>query len=216
MQNFNYLNKMENKTMKREKLFLPVLIALLISVTSAASAQFRFGIKGGYNLATVKFNKDVLRSENVDGFHVGPLIEFIPDAGVGFDFAILYSRKGFFLENANEGITNDYLEIPVNLKMKIGIPVISPYFAAGPYVAFRVDGDKLWDIVDVNNVKSQIEAKSFAAGLNFTAGVELVNRIQVGLTYNWGLTDNYSSRNGDLSDFRGKPHTWMISATLMF
>ena len=197
--------------MKRKKCLLPILMVLLICTTSTAYAQFRFGLKGGYNLATVKFNKEILHSENVDGFHIGPIFEFLSETGAGVDFAILYSRKGFF-ENDMK-YTNDYLEVPVNLKMKIGLPVLSPYFAAGPYVGFRVSGDKLRDIVDIQNVKRQIEAKSFAAGLNFTAGIEVLNRIQVGLTYNWGLTDNYAIES---LDYSGKTRTWMLSATLMF
>ena len=198
--------------MRRKKWLLLILI---VFVTSAANAQFRFGIRGGYNIATVKFNKDVLRSDNTDGFQVGPVFEFMFDGPVGIETGIFYARKGFFTENNN--FTNDYLEVPVNLKLKLDLPAVSHYFAAGPYVGFRVDGDKLRDIVNVNNVKGQLEAKSFAAGLNFTAGVELFSRIQVGLTYDWGLTDNYKTFDiNNVKEYSGKAHTWLISATLMF
>jgi hypothetical protein len=80
-----------------------------------------------------------------------------------------------------------------------------------------VAGDKIKDVVNVHNIKNQIEAKSFAAGLNFTVGAEIVSRVQVGLTYDWGLTDNYKNFNaGDPTEYVGKTHTWMISATLLF
>jgi len=201
--------------MKRKKWFLPVLITLLTLATSMVHAQFRFGIKGGANISTVSFSKDVLNSENVTGFHVGPLFEFLSDIGTGIDLAILYSQKGFYAND--DSFVSDYIEIPLNLKTKINLPVIAPYFAAGPYVNFLVGGDKEKSIKEfIRNVDGQIKAKSFGAGLNFTAGIELLKRIQVGLTYNWGLTDNYSTREGNLNDFKGKPHTWMISATLMF
>ena len=201
--------------MKRKKWLLPVLLVVMICVSSMASAQLRMGFKGGFNIASVKFNKDVLDSENINGFHIGPVLEFMPDTGIGLEVGLLYSRKGFYLKDND--FTNDYLEIPVNLKCKIGLPLVAPYFAAGPYVSFRVGGDKIKDIVDINNVRSQIEAKSFGAGLNFTAGVEVLNRIQVGLTYDWGLTDNYKSFDAsDINDYKGKGHTWLVSATLMF
>jgi len=201
--------------MKREKWLLPVLMVLLIISTSTLHAQFRIGIKGGANIATVKFNKDVLNSENVTGFHIGPVFEFIPEAGLGVDFGILYSQKGFYAND--DSFVSDYIEVPVNLKMKIGLPLISPYFAAGPYVNFLVGGDKKRNIGDfLKNIDGQVKAKTFGAGLNFTAGAEVLSRIQIGLTYNWGLTDNYSTRSGNISDFTGKPHTWMISATLLF
>jgi len=197
--------------MERKKWLLLILIVFAVS---AANAQVRLGFKGGFNISAVKFNKDVLSVENINGFHVGPMLEFIPESGIGMDIGILYSRKGFYVKGEDDEFTNDYLEVPVNLKCKIGLPVIAPYFAAGPYVSFRVAGDKIKDIVNVHNVKSQLEAKSFGAGLNFTAGVELLRRIQVGLTYDWGLTDNYKTFNS--GDLTGKTHTWLISATLLF
>ena len=201
--------------MERKKWLLPVLMVLLICTTSTANAQFRFGIKGGANISTVSFSKDILNSENVTGFHVGPVFEFLSKGGVGVDLALLYSQKGFYANY--DSYISDYLEVPLNLKIKIGVPILSPYFAAGPYVNFLVGGEKERNIKDyVKNVEGQLKAKSFGAGLNFTAGVEVLRRIQVGLTYNWGLTDNYSMFNGAIKDFTGKPHTWMISATLMF
>jgi hypothetical protein len=203
--------------MEKKKWMLPVLVVMMFFATSEVSAQLRFGIKGGYNIASVKFNKDVLKSDNVDGFQLGPVLEFmIPGSAVGFDFGVLYTRKGFFSKEDDTKFTNDYIEVPVNLKLKLGLPLVSPYFAAGPYVGFRVEGDRLKEIV-VDNVKRQFEAKSFAAGLNFTAGVEVFNRVQVGLTYDWGLTDNYKTFDkNDTNQYRGKGHTWLLSAALFF
>ena len=205
--------------MERKKWFLPVLLVMMILVSSIANAQVRMGFKGGFNIASVKFNKDVLNAENINGFHIGPVLEFMPESGIGLDAALLYSRKGFYSKNISrdESFTNDYLEVPVNLKCKIGLPVVSPYFAAGPYISFRVAGDKEKNSAIADGVIDQIKAKSFGAGLSFTAGVEVVSRIQVGLTYDWGLTDNYETfKAGSLSEYKGKGHAWLISATLMF
>ncbi len=198
--------------MKCKKWLLPVLLVLMIFAVSEANAQFRFGVKGGYNLATVKFNKDALKSDNVDGFHVGPIFEFMFDGPIGVDFGLLYTRKGFFSEDKDSGITNDFLEVPVNLKIKLGLPVLSPYVAAGPYASFIVGGEKSIKNI-VSGFENQLKAKTFGAGLNFTAGVEVMSRVQVGLTYNMGITDNYQEYNGSLT---GKTHTWLFSATLLF
>ena len=201
--------------MKKRKLFLVISVVMLMLATSAAHAQFRFGIKGGVNISTVSFNKDVVHPDNITGFHVGPLFEFLSKMGSGVDFAILYSQKGFHAND--DSFVSNYLEVPVNLKMRINVPVVAPYFSAGPYVNFLVGGDKEKNIKDyIHDVDGQIKAKSFGAGLNFAAGVEIINRIQVGLIYNWGLTENYSTMNGNMSDLKGKPHTWMISAAIMF
>ena len=207
--------------MKAGKLLL--IIAAFFAI-STANAQFRFGVKGGVNIAKVSFDKDVFNSGNVTGFHVGPMVEgMFGQGGIGFDAGVLFSQKGF--DTDDKTVKNTFLEVPVNLKFKFGLPLINPYFAAGPYIDFRVSGDKLRDI-SYKDVKHQVESKSFGAGLDFVAGAELFDKLQVGLTYSWGLTNDYktfysdsnylSSLRYDLTPYKGKPHTWSISAAFLF
>lgn len=195
--------------------FLLIIVALF--AVSTANAQFRFGVKGGVNISKVKFNKDAFKSDNVTGFHVGPALEgMFGKGGVGFDAALLYSQIGF--ESDDETVKNAYLEVPVNLKFKFGTPLVNPYVAAGPYVGFRVAGDKVWDVKEnAEGVKEQIKARSFGAGLNFSAGAEIFSMLQLGVTYSWGLTEDYKTfASNDVDSYKGKPHTWKISAIIFF
>lgn len=196
-----------------KKTVVLTILALMALVTVPAKAQLRFGVKGGVNISSVHFNSDILNADNVTGFHIGPMIETtIPLVGVGLDAAILYSQKGMGV--GPEEIKTDYLDVPVNLKWKFGLPIVKGYFAAGPYVGFRVGGDKIWDVIG-----EQIEAKSFSAGLNFGAGVELLSHLQVGFNYGLGLTDNYSSKAlSGVSNEKttGKNRGWAITAAILF
>ena len=195
--------------MKRVQ-YLLILGALL--VVSSVDAQVRFGAKAGLNIAKAEFNKDAFKSDNITGFLVGPTVEaMFGKGGLGLDLALLYSQKGF--DSDNEKVKNSYLEVPVNLKFKLGMPLVNPYFSVGPYVGFRVSGDKRWDV----GIKEDIKAKSFSAGLNFGLGAELFDKLQVGLNYGWGLTDNYGNFDGnDLDSYTGKSHTWSVSAAFFF
>ena len=186
------------------------MLCALFSV-STANAQFRFGIKGGANIVNVKFNDEVLKSDNITGFHFGPVIEsMFGRGGIGFDLALLYSQKGF--EAGTRTVKNDFLEVPVNVKFKFGTPLVNPYFAVGPYAAFRVNGEETWNLI-VNQVKTQ----SFGAGLNFAAGAEIFDHLQLGVTYSLGLTDDYKTFKPDLAgSYFGKVHTWQIAATFFF
>ena len=137
--------------------------------------------------------------------------------GVGIDAAVLYSQKG--LETTSAGgvktsMKTDYIDVPVNLKWKFGLPIVKAYLAAGPYIGFRVGGDKFWDIP--GSVADQVKAKNFSAGLNFGAGVELISHLQVGFNYGLGLTDNYSIEKVNLSDGAGKNRGWSITAAILF
>ena len=193
--------------MNMKKIVGFLMVALLALMALPANAQLKFGIKGGVNISSVHFNSDVLKADNVTGFQVGPMIETtLPLVGVGIDAAVLYSQKG--LE------TTDYIDVPVNLKWKFGLPIVKAYLAAGPYIGFRVGGDKFWDIP--GSVADQVKAKNFSAGLNFGAGVELISHLQVGFNYGLGLTDNYSIEKVNLSDGAGKNRGWSITAAILF
>lgn len=189
------------------------ILVLMALVVLPAEAQLRFGVKGGVNISSVHFNSDLLDADNVTGFQIGPMIETsIPLVGVGVDAAILYSQKGMGI--GSEEIKTDYIDVPVNLKWKFGLPIVKAYLAAGPYVGFRVGGDKVWKVIG-----EQIEAKSFSAGLNFGLGVELLSHLQVGFNYGLGLTDNYSSTalsvlNNEKTT--GKNRGWAVTAAILF
>lgn len=197
-----------------------VLVAVLIGFVVPAEAQLRFGVRGGVNISSVHFSSDDLKSDNITGFHIGPMIETtLPLVGLGLDAAILYTQKGMDFkqkgaEVESESIRTDYIDVPVNLKWKLGLPLVKPFIAAGPYVGFRVGGDKVWDIP--GNMIDQVKAKSFSAGLNLGVGAEVFNHLQVGLNYNLGLTNNYSAQKPGLANKNGKNRGWAVTAAILF
>ena len=186
-----------------------LILALVAWMAVPAQAQFKWGIKGGANISSIHFSDlpETFSTDNLTGFHIGPTIELMaPFIGLGFDASILYSQTG--MEIGTQKIKSDYLNVPVNLKWNIGIPAVKVFAAAGPYVGFRLGGGKIWDVLS-----DQIESKSFSAGLNLGAGVELIQHLQISATYQLGLTDNYSVKQLKID---GKNRGWMISAAILF
>lgn len=192
-----------------------VLIIMMALIAVPAKSQLKFGIKGGLNISSVHLNSDILKADNVTGFQIGPMIETtIPLIGVGLDAAILYSQKGMDMKSDNgpsTSVKTDYIDVPVNFKWKFGLPILKAYIAAGPYVGFRVGGDKFWEVP--GSIVGQVKAKTFSAGLNFGIGAELIRHLQVGINYGLGLTENYSAENFDLN---AKNRGWSITAAILF
>lgn len=191
------------------KRFYLLMLILFSIVALPAQAQFSWGVKGGANISSLHFSDlpETFSKSNITGFHIGPTIELIaPVVGLGFDASILYSQTG--VEMGRQKIKNDYLDIPVNLKWKFGLPSLKVYLAAGPYVGFRLGGAKVWEVIS-----DQISSKSFSAGLDFGAGVELFRHLQVGVNYQLGLTENYSMKNLNIG---GKNRGWQLSAAILF
>lgn len=190
---------------------LVVLVIMTLTVFPA-DAQMRFGVKGGVNVSTIHFSGDVKRnfnSGNVTGFHIGPMLEAtVPLLGIGFETALLYTQRG--VEVGPEAIKNDYLDVPIHLKWKFGLPIVKAYIATGPYFGFRVGGDKVWNIPGV--VANQIKANSFSSGWDFGVGAEILSHLQVGVNYGLGFTNNYSVNGDD----NGKNRGWYITAAILF
>ena len=176
------------------------LLMVSVLVTTTAFSQIRLGAKAGVNLSRVTSHSS-FKDDNVTGFHIGPSAEWLINGTFGIEGALLYSQKGLKFENGTQVSTNKvgYLEIPLSLKYKLNaFEAVRPYLTAGPYINFKVDGDDTFN--DMNNsLSEQWKAKSFGAGLTFSAGVELFKFLQVGARYDLGLTDNYKQSDGDYS-----------------
>ena len=60
-----------------------ILLAVMALIAVPAKSQIKFGIKGGLNISSVHFNKDLVGKDNVTGFNIGPMVEVMaPIMGV--------------------------------------------------------------------------------------------------------------------------------------
>ena len=203
--------------MKKQKKRQYWALAIFLLAPVIVNAQLNLGVKGGLNIATVKFDREVVNSDNITGFQLGPMVEYLNSTtGWGMDVALLFTQKG--CEWEKRAVKNNYLEMPLNVKWKMQTPLVKPYIAAGPYVGVRMGGRKFWDLKGISSdVEREMKAGTFSAGLNFSAGAELLGFLQIGLNYGWGLTDNYKTFDaGNPQEYKGKTHTWSISAAVLF
>jgi hypothetical protein len=101
------------------------------------------------------------------------------------------------------------LEIPVNLKYTLGLgSMFGIYLAAGPDFFFNF---KDFDGIGVNTEKSQV-------AINVGAGLKLLRKLQVGLTYQIPMSDSYTvdmlGRSASKAGVKTK--TWQVSLAYIF
>ena len=131
-----------------------VIVALLTLIgTASASAQFKWGPRVGINTSKLHFDKSNFNTKNMTGFTGGLQIEFTaPIIGIGMDASVMYVNRGIndpIVELDNNGVAgslvdnkhrSSYIEIPLNLKYKLGLPVVNnivtPFIFTGPSFAF--------------------------------------------------------------------------------
>lgn len=202
--------------MKAIKRILAVVL-LAVCVTLPASADFRLGVKAGAAISTLKLDKSAFDHKNVGGFTGGVMAEFtVPVVGIGCDASVLYARRSFELVDAGKDYTDNrnYIDIPVNLKWKIGIPVvgkiITPFITTGPDFSF---------LCSKKNFEDAWKSRTFDVAWNVGAGVQLLNHVQVAASYGFGLTNSASGKdalNGSWKDFKGKNRFWTVTLAYLF
>ncbi len=121
---------------------------LLLAVVTAASAQVRFGVKGGLNLTHISFEEsEIYDIEKGAGFFIGPMVKLSLPIGLGFDVAVLYDQRnakqrsvGLMGGRAYQTtIKQHQIAVPVNVRYGFGLAKVAElYVFAGPQISFNV------------------------------------------------------------------------------
>lgn len=197
-----------------KKLFASIAALLLWSVTSSASAQtlfdgsengeYRIGIQLGFNAPT--FGGDQYKSTIGWNFGVTSVLNtesFIPDSYLRG--SLLYTRKGAAAGmDAPMGIGTihnlttyqHYLELPIHFGYAYALnDLVTLMGETGPYFGFRASGSVRFDNMEISQFKKdQVkkyfpDIKRFDWGWGIHAGVMLVNKYQLMVGYDWGLSN---------------------------
>ena len=195
------------------------LVVLLATMTVAAQAQVKFGVKGGLNITSMKFDQSVVDKSNQAGFFIGPTVKFtLPVVGLGIDAAALYDQRS--AKVADETLKQQSIQIPVNLRYGIGLgSTASIYIFAGPQFGFAI-GDKSKNIVD-NALEWRLKDSNLSA--NVGLGLMLLDHLQISANYNIALgttgevdVNNALSTTWDTAIGKAKANAWQLSVAYFF
>lgn len=206
---------------------LSIMVIALLATTFVTNAQIRFGVKAGLNVNHLSL-KNV--SENFDtnngcGFTGGVMTEIgIPLGGLAVDASFMYTHmtgKTTIVTNNDDGTpveesvhqSKNFLEIPVNLKYKFGLPVVnymfSPYLLTGPTFAFKMGG----------HGNTLLNTKDVQYSWNFGLGFEIVKHLQIQAAYSLGINNILKTTGiatSTSNDIKLKNNYWTITAAYLF
>lgn len=183
-----------------------ITVALLMISVFQSSAQVKFGLKAGLNLANMVIkDKDEIYSKDFKskaGYHFGVTAEYALNEALSVEPALLLSTKGFKMSESYSGdeyttkANLNYLEIPINGIYKMDFGGTKLYVNAGPYLGFALSGkskttatgepDETTTIKIGSGTNKDIKGLDF--GANIGAGVEF-GVITFGLQYGIGLAN---------------------------
>lgn len=167
--------------MKKVGLILAVgMFAVLLALPQTASADVRFGIKGGANVANVNGDfADALGDwKSTVGFCGGIFLELNFGRVLTIQPEILYTMKG--ADTADGGkLKFDYIEIPVLLKLRIPTGSVHPFVFAGPAFGFTLKS--ALEGIELEDFPKTDYSAVLGAGLQLGYSIHIDVRYTVGL-----------------------------------
>lgn len=198
--------------------------ALLLSFITTASAQVRFGVKAGLNLANISF-KDFGELEPstsmLPNFMVGGQVEFDFSENLGLGIGVQLNGKGaksefeFLGETIESKVNPMYIQVPVMLQYRN-----SGFFAGvGPYAGFGLFGKAKSDGADDEDLSFGNSVEDDFAPLDFGAGIELgyeFGSLRATASYNLGLANAIPKDQREGTDASAKHNVIGIALAYLF
>ena len=160
-------------------------LALGLACALPLPANAQVGLLAGYNRDTLD---EFLPARGFDftdlagGFHVGVFLN-LNLATFALRPALVYHRVTELVAEAGDERVRfdiDLLEIPVDVRLRLPLPIMRPYLLAGPVFTFPSSGfEGVDDILATSPVRAEI-----GAGLELDAGVRLWPEIRYGFGIN--------------------------------
>ena len=192
-----------------KKTFSIFVIAATLLVTLPATAQIKFGIRGGANLVNMKFNNGTFEKNNRAGFYVGPTVKFtVPIVGLSLDASALYDEKTAKVDGAT--MKAQSIDIPINVRYGIGLSSVANIFLfAGPQFGFNVASDKKF-----YDSAKEWTWKSSNVSVNVGVGCTVLKHVEVKANYNIACTKSVEDSNN--SDISAKYNSWQLGLAYYF
>ena len=201
-----------------------LFVAALLMASPAQAQGVKFGIKGGFNITDMKFDKSStansiyeMGKKNKNGWYVGPTLKGTIIGGLGFDIAGLYDQRE--TEVNGETVKQKFIYVPLNLRFNIGLgSLASVYLAAGPQIGFNIGDSEIEWKTATDYAQNKFQLKKSTFGVNIGAGVTVLKFLEVGAVYSIPLGNTADLDIGNLQStfdqYSVKSNSFQVSAAI--
>ena len=157
------------------------ILALVLALPMVG--QVRLGVRGGMTVGKLRFDRDVMNSDNRVGYTGGLLLDMnIPVVGLGLEVSAMYTHRDNRLTDHERVYKRHFFDFPVLARYRLSLPavqrIIAPYIFTGPCFSILFnEGDK----TDMDNSKTYL---SWDVG----GGVDLFGHLRIAASYGIGMT----------------------------
>jgi len=200
------------------------LFILLFLLPTPISAQIRFGLKGGFQLANMEFNDDALKKSNRVGFFVGPTLKIgLPVTGLAVDVSALYDQRD--LKVQDETFHQQSIVLQGDARYGVGVgDLVGIFLKAGPQFSFNV-GDDVLQWFGPDGELKQFSLQETMLSVNFGLGVAFANHFEGSINYNIPVSKTADFTWHQLSDqlldeswnhAKTRTNAWSVSLSYYF
>lgn len=192
-----------------------LILILALATCLTAAAQVRLGVRGGLTVDKLRFDGNIIDSDNRLGYTAGLVFDIsIPVVGLGVEASAMYTHRNNRLTDDSHIYKRHYIDIPLYARYRLPITGVSRYFApvifTGPDISILFDEDKPND-----NFSSHRTYLSWDVG----GGVDLFNHLRLTATYGIGMSKAMKYINHEYEEKNqvyGKDKHWTLSAAWLF
>lgn len=190
-----------------------IILILIVLTALPAAAQVRFGVRGGLTLGEMRFDRDIINSDNRVGYTGGLLLDLnIPVIGLGVEVSAMYTHRKNRLTDHDRIFKRHYLDIPVYARYKLSLPAINKVFEplvfTGPSISVLFN----------ENAPSNYDNSKTYLSWDVGVGADLFRHLRLTGTYGLGISRALkyidSEYTGD--KVNGKDSYWTLSAAWLF
>ena len=195
-----------------------ILLAIMVLAALAclpAGAQVRFGVRGGITLGELRFDRDIINSDNRVGYTGGLLLDLnIPVVGLGAEVSAMYTHHNdrYRLSDDYQTFKRHYIDIPVYARYRLSLSrighVFAPYIFTGP----------CFSVLFSENAPSTYKNSKTVLSWDVGAGADLFQHLRLSVTYGLGISKamDYIDREYTGDKVHGKDKHWTLSAAWLF
>lgn len=189
-----------------------VILIIALLLTLGAAAQGRLGIEAGATFSTLKFDDNSSLGDKYNtktGHLFGLTYDFDLIGPLGIHTALTYIRRNVEYDGSAGKATfhSSSLELPLNLKVTLPVPIVRPYLLLGPYLDYGLEKKQL---------DRQVKMNRFNYGITLGAGVNILGTLRVSYLYDLGLSELGTSANDAIFDSDAKNRSHRLSVGVMF
>ncbi|MCL1868727.1 MAG: PorT family protein [Paludibacter sp.] len=206
-----------------KRFFTINVFIILLTVNAFSQIGIRIGVNSAQQIRTFIDHPANFTTDKLTGFQAGLVWQSkFGKSGFGTEIGALFTQKGSFYNYTDNSISVEkfdelnYVSVPFNIRFMP--PISSPvnlYGTGGIYFSYLLSG-KTTD--ETNNSSEKMTFRSVTermdVGVSAGGGVQLLGKIQLGITWNWGFMHTPLSTSDFIKNFKNRDFS--VNLTYVF